>query len=110
MILREMGHLRWTMGYFVARCMEDVEFMERLMHEGRLYELSSEMGSFIMAQRSQFSGLDIRPVQYAITERCKFEPGDFPLWAPAKEGRPSPWGSGHPTVNLHLLRSSLDLQ
>lgn len=86
--------------------MTDIDYIISLIETGKAYTVPTEMGEFVCAERSKFPNLKVSPVQYALLDGKKYKDDDFPIWAPYKEGRLSPYGKGQPTVNLHLIQST----
>ena len=82
-----------------------VEYIMDLMSRGMVYEVSTEVGSFIIAEADKVQTIT-NPVQYAILKDSKLKPDDFPIWAPYVDGRLSPYGKGLPTVNLRRATTS----
>jgi cysteinyl-tRNA synthetase len=79
-----------------------VRRLQWLVERGAAYQLDTEVGSFLVAEAGRIA-TRCAPVLYPIVQQHGRGRGDFALWAPYVDGRPSPWGAGLPTANVHLL-------
>ena len=79
---------------------DPIPIIEHLIASGQVYEVE---GYVVFDSIS----LNIKPfpppIQYGILLEHVRLPTDYPLWAPYVDGKPSPWGNGNVTVNLHYL-------
>lgn len=84
--------------------MTNIDFIEQLIQKSKAYAISTEVGTFVCAEGHKFPNMQVRPVQYAILDGKMRRSTDFPIWAPYKDGQPSPFGNGQSTVNVHLIQ------
>jgi hypothetical protein len=86
-----------------------VDLVIGLVEDGLAYFVDAPMGygyvvwDSVAARLRGFRMPVPEPVQYPILRGMTRTPQDCPLWAPAVDGLPSPYGNGYATVNLMYL-------
>lgn len=84
-----------------------VDIVIGLVEEGLAYVVEDPAGyvvwDSVAARQRGFRTLVPDPVRYPILCGMTRTPQDSPLWAPAVDGIPSPYGNGYATVNLMYL-------
>jgi len=83
----------------------EIDQIESLIEQGKAYVVSTNIGSFVCVQYSNVF-IHTKPLNYSILWNNTYNVDDFPIWAPYKDGKPSPWGLGYATLNLKLIVDS----
>lgn len=88
--------------------MASVDRISEWLQAGKAYEVIVDGWTYICA-RHEALALRCQPVPYHVLSELYKSTGDYTFWAPFRGGSAAPWGTGHPTVNYHLVQSYLSM-
>lgn len=82
-----------------------VPFIRQLVIENKAYVVITQHGTYVCAHGDRVH-TTITPIKYIIRDGIIANSSDFLLWIPYHHGLLSPWGHGHPTLNVKIIEKT----
>lgn len=77
--------------------------IRQMIMQNKAYVVITKHGSYVCAHGHKVQTTCV-PLKYVICNSVIANDTDFLLWMPYQHGLISPWGTGHPTLNVKIIK------